>query len=244
MAEKSLIEWTDATWNPWHGCEKVSPGCKHCYMYRGKLRYGQNPRTVSRSRTTFQDPLEWREPRHIFACSWSDWFIEEADKWRDEAWDVIRRTPHHTYQILTKRPERIVQNLPHDWYGGWSNVWLGVSIETQDYLFRKETLRSVPSWVRFISAEPLLGPLELGSLEGIHWVITGGESGPKARPMDLEWVRSIRNQCLSSGVAFFHKQHGGTSMTNGTWGGRLLDGRLWNGMPDALDAVETSNWTT
>lgn len=207
-------------------------------MYRGKLRYGKDPRIVSRSRTTFYDPLGWNKPRHIFACSWSDWFIEEADQWRDEAWEVIRSTPHHTYQILTKRPDRVIPNLPHDWNGGWQNVWLGVSIETQNYLFRKEILRSISSMTRFISAEPLLGPIDLQSLDGIHWVITGGESGPGARPMNLDWVRSIRDQCLKHGVAFFHKQHGGTKMTDGTWGGRLLDNQQWNAMPQTSSILE------
>lgn len=231
MAQVTTIEWTEATWNPWHGCRKVSPGCKHCYMYRGKLRYGQDPRRVVRSRTTFYDPLKWDEPKLIFTCSWSDWFIEEADAWRDEAWEVIRRTPHHTYQILTKRPERILSCLPEDWGDGWPNVWLGVSIETQRYVFRKEILVSVPCRVRFISAEPLLGPIDFGSLRGVHWVITGGESGPDARPMDPAWARSIREQCQAAGVAYFHKQNGGNRLVDGAWGGRLLDGRVWSAMP-------------
>lgn len=231
MAKKSLIEWTEATWNPWHGCIKVSTGCKHCYMYRAKRRYGKEPSVVTRSRTTFYDPLHWPEPRLIFTCSWSDWFIKDADPWRDEAWDIIRKTPYHTYQILTKRPERIAECLPREWGAGWPNVWLGVSIETQDYVFRKDILVSIPCSVRFISAEPLLGPIDLGSLEGIHWVITGGESGRNARPMDPDWARSIREQCASARVAYFHKQNGGNKMVGGSWGGRLLDGRTWDAMP-------------
>lgn len=235
MAEASTIEWTDATWNPWHGCIKVSPGCKNCYMYRGKSRWGKDPRAVARSRTTFEDPLHWREPRLIFACSWSDWFIEDADAWRDEAWQIVRRTPRHTYQILTKRPERIAQALPPDWGEGWPNVWLGVSIESSQYIARMELLRSVPCRIRFISAEPLLGPIDLRPLDGIHWVITGGESGPHARPMDPDWARSIREQCRSSDTSYFHKQNGGTRKMQGAWGGRLLDGRTWDSMP-ALSA--------
>lgn len=231
MARTSAIEWTESTWNPWHGCIKVSPGCKNCYMYRGKLRYGQNPKTVVRSKTTFDDPQRWTEPRIIFACSWSDWFIEEADEWRDEAWNVVRKTPHHIYQILTKRPERIRSHLPSDWGDGWRNVWLGVSIETQKYVFRKTILCKIPAYVRFISAEPLLGPLDLGDLYQIHWVITGGESGPGARPMKLDWARSIREQCKLQRVPFFHKQNGGTKKISGTWGGRLLDGRTWDQIP-------------
>ena len=231
MAKISSIEWTQGTWNPWHGCIKVSTGCKNCYMYRGKLRYGQNPKTVMRSKTTFNDPLRWTESRIIFACSWSDWFIEEADKWRLEAWNIIKETPHHIYQILTKRPERIKSHLPSDWGDGWRNVWLGVSIETQEYIFRKNIICEIPAYKRFISAEPLLGPLNLGDLSKIHWVITGGESGPRARSMNLNWVRSIRDQCRSKGVAFFHKQNGGTRKISGTWGGRFLDGRTWDQIP-------------
>ena len=231
MAETSSIEWTNATWNPWHGCIKVSPGCKNCYMYRDKKRYGQNPKQIVRSKTTFSAPLDWNQPRLIFTCSWSDWFIEEADEWRDEAWSVIRATPYHTYQILTKRPDRILGHLPTDWGVGWHNVWLGVSIESQDYIDRKQTLCEAPAQVRFISAEPLLGPLDLGALDRIHWVITGGESGPKARPMDMDWVRSIRYQCQRAQVPYFHKQNGGTTRLNGTWGGRLVDGRTWDALP-------------
>lgn len=231
MAEESLIEWTDATWNPWHGCIKVSPGCKNCYMYRGKERWGRNPRAVVRSRTTFADPLRWSAPRLIFACSWSDWFIKEADPWRAEAWNIIRKTPHHTYQILTKRPERIAHSLPSDWGKGWPNVWLGVSIENQNYVFRKDMLCQIPSSIRFISAEPLLGPIDFGPLDGIHWIITGGESGPNARLMHPDWARSIRIQCKAGKIAYFHKQNGGTKMVSGTWGGRMLDGKTWDAIP-------------
>ncbi|MBI3159695.1 MAG: phage Gp37/Gp68 family protein [Chloroflexi bacterium] len=231
MAQKSTIEWTQATWNPWHGCTKVSPGCKHCYMYRDKKRYGQNPKIVTRSKTTFHDPLKWDGARLIFTCSWSDWFIEEADPWRNEAWDVIKRTPNHTYQILTKRPERILENLPADWGNGWNNVWLGTSIENQEYVFRMKLLTTVPAWTRFISAEPLIGPIDFGDLTGVHWIITGGESGPRARPMDLEWAKSIRDQCAKSGVLYFHKQNGGTAKIDGAWGGRRIDGQTWDAIP-------------
>jgi protein gp37 len=234
MGEESLIEWTDATWNPWHGCIKVSPGCKNCYMYRGKERWGGDPRAVVRSSTTFADPLRWPKPHLVFACSWSDWFIEEADPWRAEAWDIIRKTHHHTYQILTKRPERIEQSLPSDWGEGWPNVWLGVSIENQEYGFRKDILCQIPCRIRFISAEPLLGPIDFGSLEDIHWVITGGESGPNARPMRPEWARSIRTQCQAAKIPYFHKQNGGTKMVSGAWGGRILDGKTWDAIPASV----------
>jgi protein gp37 len=188
---------------------------------------------VMRSRTTFEDPLHWPKRLRIFTCSWSDWFIEDADPWREDAWDIVRRTPQHTYQILTKRPERIPAALPDDWGMGWRNVWLGVSIEDQRYVQRKEILCEVPSMTRFISAEPLLGPIDLGSLEGIHWVITGGESGPNSRMMRPDWARSIREQCAGSGTAYFHKQNGGTKLVDGTWGGRVLDDKTWDDMPSS-----------
>lgn len=240
MGERSGIEWTNATWNPWHGCIKVSPGCKNCYMYRDKKRFGQNPTQIVRSKTTFRDPLSWKDPRLIFTCSWSDWFLEEADEWRDEAWEIVRFTPHHTYQILTKRPERIHSCLPSDWGAGWENVWLGVSIENQRYIHRKQILQEIPCSVRFISAEPLIGHLNLGSLRMIDWVITGGESGPGAREMILDWARSIREQCLAAHVAYFHKQNGGTSKVNGAWGGRNLDGLTWSQFPSENSQFRTA----
>src|SRR4051794_20471332 len=127
MGRHSAIEWTDATYNPWRGCDKVSPGCAHCYMFREQRRYGRDPSVVVRAKDpTFYAPLRWQEPALVFTCSWSDWFHEAADSWREDAWDVLRQTPHLTYQILTKRPERITELLPEDWGDGWSNVWLGV----------------------------------------------------------------------------------------------------------------------
>ncbi len=201
-------------------------------MYRGKRRYGKNPKQIIKSKTTFSDPLKWKDSKLIFTCSWSDWFIQDADNWRDEAWDIIKDSPQHIFQILTKRPERIIQNLPIDWWDGWENVWIGVSIENQEYIFRKEQLGIIPAQVKFISAEPLLGPIDLKDLSSIDWVITGGESGPGARPMDINWVRSIRDQCEFYGIPFFHKQNGGTKMIDGAWGGRLIDGKIWNGIPE------------
>lgn len=166
MGQNSGIEWTDATWNPWHGCRKVSAGCKHCYMYRDKTRYGQDPRIVQRSKTKFEDPLRWKEPARVFTCSWSDFFIEEADGWRDEAWDIIRRTPHLTYQILTKRPENIFARLPEDWGEGYPNVWLGVSAENQEMAnLRVGRLMSLPARIRFVSAEPLLSRITLKDIQ-------------------------------------------------------------------------------
>ncbi|MDP9961663.1 DUF5131 family protein [Chryseobacterium lathyri] len=141
--EKTKIQWTEATWNPWHGCKKVSPGCKFCYMYRDKDRYGQDPTMVLKSKMTFKQPLKWKDPQLIFTCSWSDWFIEEADAWRNEAWGIIRKTPQHTYQILTKRPERIKDNLP-DCFNELNNVLIGVSVESQEWE-QKFQIREFPN---------------------------------------------------------------------------------------------------
>jgi protein gp37 len=204
MALTTGIEWTDATWNPWYGCKKVSPGCKGCYAERDMHRYGRDFSVVTRSKTTFNHPLLWREPARVFTCSWSDFFIEDADGWRDEAWNVIRKTPRHTYQILTKRPHRIAGHLPADW--PFDNVWLGTSVENCRHgLPRIDFLRAVPARVRFLSIEPLLEhiPASQLNLDGIHWVIVGGESGPAARPMEADWVWEIRDLCIARDVPFF-----------------------------------------
>jgi protein gp37 len=220
MAENSAIGWTDATWNPWHGCIKVSPGCKFCYMYRDKARYGQDPAQVVRSKTKFNDPLKWNEPRMVFTCSWSDFFITQADDWRDAAWNIIRATPHLTYQILTKRPERILECLPSDWdrQDRWRHVWLGVSVENADYRWRLEELMKVEAAVRFASFEPLLS--DVGDIseflphypngrclhKKLGWAIIGGESGPERREMDLDACVSLVEQCRDAGVPVYVKQ--------------------------------------
>lgn len=221
MAFKSKIQWTEGTWNPWHGCKKVSPGCKFCYMYRDKERFNQDPTTVLRSKSAFTAPLKWDEPKLIFTCSWSDWFIKEADEWRDEAWDIIKRTPQHTYQILTKRPERIEECLPDDWGFGYDNVWLGVSVENESTKWRVNTLCDVEAKVRFISAEPLIGQIDFRSDEiitrnfdnQIDWVIIGGESGNDSgkyqyRECKLEWMNQIVKDCEIANVPVFVKQLG------------------------------------
>jgi protein gp37 len=253
VSEHTGIEWTDATWNPWYGCHKVSPGCKFCYMFREQVRYGRDPNTVIRSKTKFTEPLKWKEPRMVFTCSWSDWFIEEADPWRDEAWDIIRRTPHLTYQILTKRIECASGKAPNP---PLPNVWLGVSVESPKFLYRIDDLKAVPAALRFVSIEPLLDAVPtLGEyLDGIDWVIAGGESGPAARPVSPDWIRSIRDQCESKEVPFFFKQWGeyrpyqsgdpfnimdsvtrvdGITMTRvgKKAAGALLDGREWREFP-------------
>ncbi|HVE24060.1 MAG TPA: DUF5131 family protein [Sporichthya sp.] len=212
MGTTTAIGWTEATWNPWHGCTKVSPGCTHCYMYAFKERMGQDPSVVVRSKSNFRVPLRWRDPRVIFTCSWSDWFIADADAWRAEAWEVIRQTPQHTYQILTKRPERIAGRLP--WTrpeDAWPNVWVGVSIETQRYVApRLDPLVLAPVAHRFVSAEPLLGSLDLTRyLPAIDWLIVGGESGPGYRPMDPTWAEAVVDDCAAADVAVYVKQDSG-----------------------------------
>src|SRR5215210_1625773 len=165
MGVASSISWTSATWNPWRGCTKVSPGCAHCYMFREQRRFGRDAATVVRAAdATFYAPLRARHWRRlapgsrVFTCSWSDWFHEHADPWQDEAWDIIRQRPDLIWQILTKRPERIADCLPADWGERWPHVWLGVSIENRRWVHRAELLRRAPTGVRFVSAEPLLGP--------------------------------------------------------------------------------------
>jgi protein gp37 len=213
MGKDTAIAWTDHTWNPWQGCRKVSPGCRNCYMYREKKRYGQTPDVVVRSaRPTFRAPLskKWADPARVFVCSWSDFFIEEADPWRAEAWEIIRASPHLTFQILTKRPERIEKCLPP---GALDNVWLGVSVEADSERHRiAPLLRArdrVP--VLYVSAEPLIAPLDMWFFEyaALDWVIVGGESGQKCRPMETDWARSIVRWCQEIGVAPFVKQLGG-----------------------------------
>ena len=209
MAKNSGIDWTDHTWNPFQGCRKVSPGCAHCYMYRDKKRYGQDPATVIRSKPgTFNAPLHWKEPAKVFVCSWSDFFIEDADEWREEAWDIMRATPHLTYMLLTKRPENIKGRLPMSYEafgGGWplKNVWLGVTVESQEMADKRiPLLLQVPAAMRFISVEPMIGPVDLTMIhpEGklYHqnclngWAHDGAffKDNPDAYPGDekIDWV--------------------------------------------------------
>jgi protein gp37 len=235
MGDKTGIEWTNHTWNPWQGCHRVSAGCARCYMYSEKRRYGQDPTVVRRSkRETFNAPLRWKEPPLVFTCSWSDFFIADADAWRQEAWDIIRRTPHLVYQILTKRPERIHDHLPDDWGEGWANVWLGVTVETGAHLSRVMMLKEIHAVLRFVSYEPAIGPVEFRPYlkhSGIDWLVAGCESGPGGslgRPTHPDWLRSARDGCQENGVPFFLKQMDVK--------GKLvkmpeLDGRTWAEMP-------------
>lgn len=238
------IQWTDETWNPWQGCKKVSQGCKYCYMYRDKLRHGQTPDVVVKSKSpTFRKPLSWKEPRRIFASSWTDFFIEDADEWRGDAWDIIRRCPQHTWQILTKRPENIKDRLPPDWGEGWPNVWLGVSVENIRNAHRIYTLEEVPAKVRFVSAEPLIGQLSMQShvWSGIDWVIIGGESGNdnglyRYRPCSQLWIEMLVNDLKNAGVAVFVKQLG-TDLAKTL---KLKDrhGGDWDEWPESLKVRE------
>lgn len=234
----TAISWTDETWNPWQGCTRVSPGCANCYMFAEREgRFGIPSGVVTRSSpTTFRKPLSraWStKPAKVFTCSWSDWFHPGADEWRPEAWEIIRQSPHLTFQILTKRPERILDHLPSGWndYDGWHNVWLGVSVEKQAFMHRAKILTEIPARVRFVSAEPLLGPLEFEPeiLKHIHWIIGGGESGLNARAADLAWFRSLRDQCTSMGISYWHKQNGGRGRDKG---GILLDGKVCQQFPE------------
>jgi len=206
-------------------------------MYREQRRYGRDPTVVVASKTTFNDPLKWKDGRRIFTCSWSDFFIEEADPWRARAWDIISQTPRHVYQILTKRPERIADHLPRDW--PLPNVWLGVTVENRRHgLPRMDILRKIPARLRFFSAEPLLEDLGLLDLKGFDWAIIGGESGPKARRMHPDWARHIRDQCIAANVPVFFKQWGEFDPSGNRVGrkkaGRVLDGREWNDVPAAM----------
>jgi protein gp37 len=212
MGNETLIAWTDKTWNPWRGCDKVSPGCAHCYMFTQQERYGFNPAVVTRTRT-WGDPRKWQQEAveqtrrfRVFTASWSDFFHPDADPWRHEAWLLMKQCSRLDFQVLTKRPERIASCLPRDWRGGYPNVWLGVSVENEQFLPRVDTLRGIPAAVRFISAEPLLAPLPNLDLTDMHWLIVGGESGNGFRPMDHAWARDLYEKARAAGVAYFFKQ--------------------------------------
>lgn len=236
MTQNSEIGWTNDTWNPWQGCIKISSGCKFCYMYRDKRRYGKNPAKVVKSaKPTFEAPLRKFQGPLVFTCSWSDFFIQQADEWRPEAWDIIRQTPHLIYQILTKRPHLIKDRLPEDWGDGWDNVWLGVTIEDRDAVWRANELLNIPASLRFISHGPMLERIDMKYRPGFGWVITEGESGVKDlwRPAQTEWFRRVRDNCLLQGIPYFHKQNGGNRMINGAYGGRKFDNMTWSQFPRA-----------
>jgi protein gp37 len=240
---KSAIEWTEETWNPTTGCNRTSPGCDNCYamtlarrlkaMGQPKYQADGDPRTSGPGfgLTVHPDivdiPRSWSSPRTVFVNSMSDLFHTGVPLgFIRDVFEVIAETPQHVYQVLTKRSKRLVSVADHlDWP---PNLWMGVSIENERYTFRAEHLKEVAAAVRFLSCEPLLGPLDALSLHGIHWVIVGGESGPGARPIEPEWVRSIRDRCADADVAFFFKQWGGRTPKAG---GRQLDGTTHSAMP-------------
>jgi protein gp37 len=234
MAQLSEIEWTDASWNPVTGCSKVSPGCKNCYAERMAKRLqamGQRNYVkgfeVAAHESTLELPLQWKSRQDIFVNSMSDLFHKKVPfDFIEKVFDTMNRANWHRYQILTKRSTRLLElsrRLP------WAeHIWMGVSVETDKCLRRIDNLRKTGAHVKFLSLEPLLGPLPKLDLVGIDWVIVGGESGPGARLMLEEWVINIRDQCLKAGVPFFFKQWGGVNKKRA---GRLLEGRTWNEMP-------------
>ena len=235
MASNSHIEWTDATWNPVTGCSKVSPGCKFCYAERlarrlhamGQKNY-RNGFQVTMQPHMLEHPLGWNQPRRVFVNSMSDLFHDEVpDAYIKQVFEVMRRAPQHQYQVLTKRSERLLElNKLLDWQ---PQIWMGVSVESEKYLYRVDHLRQTAAHIKFLSLEPLLGSLDNLDLQAIDWVIVGGESGPGARPADPQWVREIRDRCVSSRVPFFFKQWGGVIKSRT---GRILDGRTWDEMPN------------
>ncbi len=234
MGQNSSIEWTESTWNPVTGCSKVSAGCKNCYAERlalrlqamGNIRY-RNGFQVTLHEDLVELPTRWRDPRVIFVNSMSDLFHEDIpSEFIQRVFATMRNCPQHTFQVLTKRSERLRElSRGLDWP---NNVWMGVSIEDEQVLNRVHDLLAVPAAIRFLSCEPLIGPLDDLPLEGIHWVIVGGESGPGARPMQIEWIRSIFRQCRKSRVPFFFKQWGGVRKHVT---GRELNGRTYDEMP-------------
>lgn len=237
MSTNSSIEWTESTWNPITGCTKVSPGCRHCYAERMAIRLkamGQ-PNYSNGFDLTLHDhvlslPLTWKQPQTIFVNSMSDLFHEEVPiEFIEKTFEVMNQAAWHTFQVLTKRSQRLI-NL--DSIIEWpKNVWMGVSVETEMYCFRIDDLRQTHAFVKFISFEPLLGPMPNLNLYGIDWVIVGGESGPRARPLEPDWVMDIRDQCIASRIPFFFKQWGGTQKKRN---GRLLEGKIWDELPSVI----------
>lgn len=240
MAQGSGIEWTESTWNPITGCTKISAGCKHCYAERmarrlqaiGQANYSEGFRLTLQPHM-LDLPLHWRKPQVIFVNSMSDLFHRDVPlEYIQRVFDVMRRAHWHRFQVLTKRADRLAAlDRELDWP---MNVWMGVSIENDSTRSRLDHLRATRAHTRFLSLEPLLGPLRALDLGGIDWVIVGGESGPGARPMQVEWVLELRDQCTDAGVPFFFKQWGGTNKKKA---GRLLEGRTWDEMPRTVLAA-------
>jgi protein gp37 len=237
MALGSSIEWTEATWNPVTGCAKISAGCVNCYAERmarrlkamGQPHYSQGFE-VALHEDSLGTPLRWRRPKMIFVNSMSDLFHEQVpDDFIGRVFGIMNRASWHCFQILTKRSGRLSQMSP---ILPWSdNIWMGVTVENQKCVFRIDHLRKTSARIKFLSMEPLLGPISDLDLTGIHWVIAGGESGPRARPLNSEWIMDIKAKCQESGIPFFFKQWGGVNKKKR---GRLLEGRLWDQMPEVF----------
>jgi len=234
MGTKSKIEWTESTWNPVTGCSKISSGCKNCYAERmakrllamGQYNYRKGFKVVAHDHV-LDLPLKWKKPQTIFVNSMSDLFHNDVSAgFIKKVFETMNKTPWHTFQVLTKRAERLARISDQLMWG--KNIWMGVSIENSDFRFRINYLRKTKSRVKFISFEPLIDRVGKVNLRGIDWAIVGGESGPKARYMSPEWVADLRDQCLAQKVPFFFKQWGGVNKKKT---GRLLDGRTWNEVP-------------
>ena len=277
MAENSSIEWTDHTFNPWRGCTKVSDGCANCYAESMSRRnpgvlgiWGPRGSRETASEDQWRKPIKWNreaeqtgERRRVFCASLADVFEGQdtmpAQAWpevqaaRERLWGVIETTPMLDWLVLTKRPQNVPSHAPDRWAAGWpANLWLGTSVEDHRVTHRIDQLRDTPARLRFLSIEPLIGPLPKLDLTGIHWVIVGGESGGSARPMEAEWVRDLRDQCTNAGVAFFFKQWGktqnnpdltdvtikGRNPDGAAKGGRALDGQVWHQFPVSPAEVE------
>jgi protein gp37 len=240
VSDTTAIEWTDSTWNPVTGCSKVSPGCANCYAETLSLRFGWStapwtPANAAENVILHPErlllPTRWRQPRRVFVNSMSDLFHELVpDPYIRQVFDVMAQCPQHEFQVLSKRPERMraVHRVWTERHGILPNVWLGTSIENDRWVGRADALRETPAAVRFISAEPLLGPLPSLDLSAVDWLIVGGESGIGHRPMEADWARALRDRAVDAGVAFFFKQWGGRTPKVG---GRELDGRTWDEYP-------------
>jgi len=234
----STIEWTESTWNPVTGCTKISPGCAHCYAERIAMRLKAmgRPNYVNGFQITLHEnsldiPLRWKKPQIVFVNSMSDLFHEDVPpSFIKRVFAIMQKASWHKFQILTKRAERLAKIAPKlPWP---ENIWIGVSVENNDFIHRIDSLRKVNSSIRFLSLEPLLGPLPDLNLSGINWIIVGGESGPNARPMKPEWIHDILDQCKENNVPFFFKQWGGRNKKKA---GRLLNGKIYNEMPLIVD---------
>jgi protein gp37 len=238
MSKESSIEWTEATWNPLTGCTKISPACQNCYAERlaARLKAMGNPSytngfDITLHERLLQTPLAWLKPKMIFVNSMSDLFHEAvSEEFIIRVFNIMNQAYWHNFQVLTKRSDRLLKlNEKLHWS---SNIWMGVSVENSDYIFRIDDLRQTQAKIKFISFEPLLGPIHNLDLEGIDWVIVGGESGPRSRPIQEAWVIEIKDKCIENGIPFFFKQWGGRNKKKA---GKILEGKIWNEFPDVCN---------